>query len=617
MRQRPGPFPDTEPRCARLSPFAPVLPLLLLFLSAAVLFGSSSSFACEESGGFQICLSYYTENYLRLPQVDRTLFRAETESFFTKHADGVMRQRNELRLDLHYSPDPEKYTFGIPLEFNLRVRPFYDTAYDMTGWGQGQYRKYLVPDWNSNLNGSMDDQYDPLLREYYVDILPKNLFVRVGRQIISWGKSDGVYMLDILNPFNLANPTNFDEQYNKIPIWAINANYQVTSTGTIQFVYEPKYLPYYYPGLPLKGGLPYQGQYQDFTPNVVGFFNAEENGLLKLHEIIRLGFDGKVEDVSRELFRKRVANAGRPDYIAINFFLFNTIRNGRDVLVADELVFQGLTSDHSVRFDKLALFAFNFSYVGLWRGASPDQRYPALWARHYVIEQVANRYGWNTSKISADDIERFVRSDPRYKAKTARKLATNLNYLYRVGRLRNFADSIVDRWWVDALFLALDRLIEDRKLDRVVTAETQFASLLDQSEFTTLSGKQSLEKRLAAKHLVDLYIACGARERFSEDLVKKRTLLTIPDIDWLISNNPLPKGAVHPSNPRILKSIPWACAMLARYAGFEVITADELENFDPENFVREHTKSALERLKQENISPTMSVEKLMKLTREK
>jgi hypothetical protein len=278
MRQGPSPFPDTEPQCIRTSPFAFELMLLLLSLSF-LLFATATSYACEESGGFQVCLSYYTENYLRLPQVDRTLFRAETESFFTKHADGVMRQRNELRLDLHYAPDPEKYTFGVPLEFNLRVRPFYDTAYDLTGWGQGQYRKYLATDWQSNMNGMMADQYDPLLREYYVDILPKNFFIRVGRQIISWGKSDGVYMLDILNPFNLANPTNFDEQYNKIPTWAVNANYQVSSTGTYQFVYEPKYLPYYYPGLPVKGGLPYQGSYQDFTPNVVGLFNAEENGL--------------------------------------------------------------------------------------------------------------------------------------------------------------------------------------------------------------------------------------------------------------------------------------------------------------------------------------------------
>ena len=145
----------------------------------------------------------------------------------------------------------------------------------MTGWGQGQYRTYLAEDWQQNLNGSMDDQYDPLLREYYVDVLPKNFFIRVGRQIISWGKSDGVYMLDILNPFNLSNPTNFDEQYNKIPTWALNANYQITSTGTFQFVYEPKYLPYYYPGLPIKGGLPLPGRLSGFHHQRSGSFQQQ------------------------------------------------------------------------------------------------------------------------------------------------------------------------------------------------------------------------------------------------------------------------------------------------------------------------------------------------------
>jgi hypothetical protein len=278
MSQRQGALSDTEPPRARKLPFAiGILPLLLSL--PAFFFCVSSSYACiDYSNGFQVCLNYYTENYFRLPQVDRTQFSAEDEIYFKKHADGVMRQRNELRLDLHYAPDP-KYTLNIPLEFNLRVRPFYDSAYDLTGWGQGQYRHYLATDWQSNMNGTMDDEYDPLIREYYIDILPKNCFIRLGRQIISWGKSDGVYMLDILNPFNLANPTNFDEQYNKIPIWALNANYQFSSTGTIQFVYEPQYIPYYYPGLPLKGGLPYQGGYQDFTPNVVALFNAEENGL--------------------------------------------------------------------------------------------------------------------------------------------------------------------------------------------------------------------------------------------------------------------------------------------------------------------------------------------------
>ena len=212
-----------------------------------------------------------------------------------------------------------------------------------------------------------------------------------------------------------------------------------------------------------------------FTKNFS--WGERANGLLKLYEIIKLGFDDKVEDVPRDDFRRRVKKAGRPDYIPLNFFLFNTVRGGRDFLVADELVFQAITGSHSSRFDKLALFAFNFSYVGRWKGATPDQRRPALWANHYVIDQVASEYKWNTSHISANGIERYVQSDPRYKAKTARKLVTNLNYLYTVGKLTEFASSAVERWWVDALFLALDRLIEDRKLNRLWTAEIAICRL--------------------------------------------------------------------------------------------------------------------------------------------
>ena len=57
--------------------------------------------------------------------------------------------------------------------------------------------------------------------------------------------------------------------------------------------------------------------------------------------------------------------------------------------------------------------------------------------------------------------------------------------------------------------------------------------------------------------------------------------------------------------------------MLARYAGFDIIDADELERFDIEDFIRSHTRSALDRLKEQGIVPTMSVEDLMRLTRGK
>jgi len=351
-----------------------------------------------------------------------------------------------------------------------------------------------------------------------------------------------------------------------------------------------------------------------FTKNFS--WGVRPRGLVQLHQILKLGFGDTVEDVPRDLFRQRIADGGRPDYIPINFFLFNRSVRGVDYVVADELVFQALTSKHSARFDKLALFAFNLSYAGKWARARQEQRRPALWANHYVRDRVARDFDWNTSRVNADDIEHFVGTDPRYKAKGARKLATNLNYLYQVGKLKDVATGRVERWWVDALFLALDRLIEDRRLDGGQPGEGQYASLLAQSGFLDLSGKRSLEKDLATRHLVRLYIECGSRERFSPEHVRERTALKLPDVEWFIANDDRPQGAVHPTNPNILKTIPRACAFLATYAGFEVIDADELAAFDAEEFVRKHTQSALERLRESDVKPTMSAEDLMKLTRD-
>lgn len=255
--------------------------LCAVVIAAAVLAVAVPVLACGSTpdSTIQLCVEYYTEEYIRLPQHDRTLFNAQTESFFTRHNDGIMSQRNELRVRFDWTPEKLNELTGVPLTWHMELRPWYDSAYDLTGWGQGMYRSFLTDDWQTNANGRMDDNYDPLVREYYADIRPKNFFFRLGRQIIPWGKSDGVYMLDVLNNFNYRNPTSFDEQTMKIPVWAANLNWMPTPTGDLQVVVEPQFLPAFYPGLPLRGGLPYQGGYQDWTSNVVAYFNAIENGL--------------------------------------------------------------------------------------------------------------------------------------------------------------------------------------------------------------------------------------------------------------------------------------------------------------------------------------------------
>jgi hypothetical protein len=339
-------------------------------------------------------------------------------------------------------------------------------------------------------------------------------------------------------------------------------------------------------------------------------------GLVRLHECIRLGFNSQMADVPRTDFRERLAGVNRPDFIPINFFMFNRRIENVDYIVADELVFQAINFEHSARFDKLALFAFNFSYAGKFTGARAGQRRPALWAYHYIKDHVATQLEWDTSKVTADDIEAFLRDSPNYKGQPSRrKAATNLAYLYQLGRLSELRDGRIDRWWVDSLFLALDRLIDDRKLDGMETHDSQLAALLRKSGFSELTGKLSLERQLGIEHLIRLYGACGGRERFSEDYVKSLSQATLSDFD--LPNDDRPQGAVHPTNARILKSIPRICAMLAKYAGFDIIDTEELLNFDLEDFVRRQTREALRRLRDQKIEPTMTGSELMRLTREK
>jgi hypothetical protein len=350
-----------------------------------------------------------------------------------------------------------------------------------------------------------------------------------------------------------------------------------------------------------------------FTKN---FSWGNERGFAQLYESIRIGFDFKLQDVPREEFRERLEGNNRPVFIPINFFLFNRPKSGVDYLIVDELVFQALTANHTTRFDKLALFAFNFSYAGSYKGAKAFQRRPALWASSYIRDRVANSLGWDTAQINANDIERFLLAEPRYVAKTARKVATNLAHMYKIGRIADLRSDRVDRWWVDAVFLALDRLIEDRRLSGKNTGEADLIEVLRRSDFLAISGKQSMEKDLAIRHLAKLYAACGGRERFSDEAVAERTKVQVSDMaKWVAPNDLDPVGAVHPTNARILKSIPAACAMLATYAGFNIVNSMAMDEFDADDFIREQTRAALERLRAEGIEPTMSAEEVLNLMR--
>jgi hypothetical protein len=347
-------------------------------------------------------------------------------------------------------------------------------------------------------------------------------------------------------------------------------------------------------------------------------WGPQSDGLLRLHEMVRVGFDGKVENVPRRLFQSRVSKLKRPAYIALQFFLYNAVEQSKDLVIADELVFQSINFDSNRDFDKLGLFAFLFSLVGRWKSADSHQRRPAEWARHYTIDRVANRFGWKVDKISADDIEDFVSKDARYRAQSARKLATNLNYLFAQGSLREFDTPLIERWWVNSIFLVLDRTLRERNVRGQNTNENRLYEYLVSSGFNQLSGTRSIQKDLAVKHVVKLYWACGGLARFSNQQLRELTELRLPQLAAYVSNDPLPIGAVYVGNPKIQKTLPRVCAQVAKeVANFETMEIDELENLDFDSFIKNSTRSALAKLSLQGVKPTMTADQLLKITRDK
>lgn len=353
-----------------------------------------------------------------------------------------------------------------------------------------------------------------------------------------------------------------------------------------------------------------------FTKNFS--WGPQDQGLKELHSIIRQGFSGELVDVPRATFSDRVKNLQRPDYIPLNFFLFNEVRHGVDFVVVDELVFQAVSFRHSAHFDRLALFAFNFSRVGIWKQAKQYQARPALWAYHYVADRVGPEFSWDSKRVNADDIERFVSGDARYQGATSRKLATNLSYLYKVGRLLDYRSKRPERWWLSALFMALDRTVSPSRIGNNQGDQWGLSRSLVRSGFHPVSGMRSMAKDIAANYFLALYGACGGRNRFFDERVERRQNRLLPQMRPNDPDRPQGlAGVFHPTNPAARGAIPRMCSVLAHYlAGFEIFDIEDLDDYDVEAYVRDRTAEALLSIKQLGIRPSLSSDELSRLMRD-
>ncbi|MFV2035836.1 MAG: DUF1302 family protein, partial [Halocynthiibacter sp.] len=118
---------------------------------------------------------------------------------------------SSLRSQLNLTAD-----FTLPGNWRGRVagNAFYDGAFGLNG--RGNYPTGFLDVYESGVE----------LGEAYVQgALGPNLDLKVGRQVVAWGKSDAIRVTDILNPLDMRDPGLTDIRDLRLPVTAAKLDY--------------------------------------------------------------------------------------------------------------------------------------------------------------------------------------------------------------------------------------------------------------------------------------------------------------------------------------------------------------------------------------------------------
>jgi hypothetical protein len=249
-----------------------------------------------------------------------------------------------------------------------------------------------------------------------------------------------------------------------------------------------------------------------FTKN----FAWHGQGMEKLHSAIRAGFDNALTPISREEWRRKSGiNDADLELLPINFFL----HNNEGKLSVDELVFQAIQYNHSIKFDQLSLFCFHLNQVGTPPNGISR---PALWANEFVRETLWNNSVWSTASLEKDTLDSVINSKVDADIGVKIKCRTNYRHLFELcGYLPSRLDTInsmSDNWLASAFFLAWDRYI----LEHGETTRESLLQYIDDNEVYKLCGISKEQSSLQAQRLVDFYITAGNIQRFQPISSDKR-----------------------------------------------------------------------------------------------
>jgi len=159
-------------------------------------------------------------------------FRNETALKVSNGMDEFMKEKNIMDIKANYR-------FTDWLEAFTEIKLWYDATYDI----EGRYKDLTYKEKNQKLTMPIKTEW---IREAYLDIYTPNLDIRAGKQQVVWGTTDGVRILDMVNPLDYREWTIKDYSETRIPLWMFNLEGQVMMNGHLQVLIIPDYEPNYY-----------------------------------------------------------------------------------------------------------------------------------------------------------------------------------------------------------------------------------------------------------------------------------------------------------------------------------------------------------------------------------
>ena len=150
------------------------------------------------------------------------------------------------------------WAYADEFKFRFAWWGFYDGLYDYTNGPWNDHRREYLARFSETDSPRQSDYFNDhnknprhiyatsnRVNELYFDYSSGPVFVRVGRQSISWGEADTIALLDVSNPFDLTlgAPGFFqDVDEARIPLWTLRSTIRLPDVGPFSSLFGDAYL---------------------------------------------------------------------------------------------------------------------------------------------------------------------------------------------------------------------------------------------------------------------------------------------------------------------------------------------------------------------------------------